>query len=172
MSGLLPRIQRVVGIGEMLVSRDPSEMLVTHSLGSCVGVTLFDPVVRAGGMLHAMLPVSRLDPAKAALAPCMFADTGVNLLLQALFDLGATRRNLLACMAGAACLMDHDDVFRIGERNQMIVRKLLWKNEILLAGEDVGGAVTRTMYLDMGSGDTLLKAFGKTWVLGSEHREG
>ena len=56
-----------VDISDMKVSTNPEEILVTYSLGSCVGVVLYDPVVRVGGMIHCMLPLSRIDPEKAAL---------------------------------------------------------------------------------------------------------
>lgn len=156
----------MIGIGEMLVSDDPGDLLVTYSLGSCIGLTLYDPVVRVGGLLHAMLPLSSIDPARAAENPALFADTGVASVLQALFDLGATRKDLIACAAGAANQMDRQDLFRIGERNYIVLRKLLWKNDILLSGEDVGGEVSRTLSLDVATGETLLKVFGKSWVLG------
>lgn len=160
------RRESVVGIGEMLVSSDPGDLLVTYSLGSCVGLTLHDPVAGVGGLLHAMLPLSTLDPERAAANAAMFTDTGVSALLQALFDRGARRKNLIACVAGASSLMDRSDLFRIGERNHIVLRKLLWKNGILISGEDVGGTASRTLYLDMATGETLLRVFGKSWVLG------
>lgn len=165
-------MERIVGIGEMCVSACREEKLITYSLGSCVGLTLFDPVRGVGGMLHAKLPVSRLDPERAAQNPALFADTGVSSLLSALFELGAKRRDLIACLAGATNMMDRQDLFRIGERNQMVVRKVLWKNDILIAAEDLGGTASRTMYLDMSSGETLLRVYGKTWTLGNGRKEG
>lgn len=164
------RREKVVGIGELLVSDDADDLLVTYSLGSCIGLTLFDPVTRVGGLLHAMLPLSSIDPERAAENPAMFADTGVSVLLQGLFDLGARRKDLIACAAGAANQMDRQDLFRIGERNYTVMRKLLWKNEILLFGEDVGGDASRTLSLDIATGETLLKVFGKAWVLGGTGR--
>jgi chemotaxis protein CheD len=159
--------ERVVGVGDLVVSDDPSELLVTYSLGSCIGLTLFDPVARVGGLLHAMLPLSSIDPGRASGNPAMFADTGVSTLLQALFDLGARRKDLIACAAGAANQMDRQDLFRIGERNYIVLRRLLWKNEILLSGEDIGGTASRNLYLDMATGETLLRVFGKAWMLGN-----
>ncbi len=150
----------VVGISELQVSRDPSVVLVTYSLGSCVGLSLHDPIARVGGLLHAMMPVSAADPVKAIERPAMYTDTGVAALLQALFDAGATRSNLVARVAGAASQMEQSSIFRIGERNYMVLRKLLWKNDILIAGEDVGGSASRTMYLEVGTGRTLIRKNG------------
>jgi chemotaxis protein CheD len=96
----------------------------------------------------------------------MFTDTGIAVLLQSLFDLGATRKDLVANVAGASQTMDRQRLFRIGERNYTVLRKLLWKNEILIAAEDVGGTSSRTMYLEMATGRTFIKSDGQTHVLG------
>lgn len=150
-----------VGISEMAVSTEPGETLITYSLGSCVGLSLYDTAARVGGLIHSMLPLSKIDPAKAALSPCMFVDTGIPALLQALFDRGAQRKTLVAKVAGGSHIMDDKGIFNIGERNCTVLRKLLWKNEILVSGEDVGGSVPRTMSLDMESGRTTLKMQGR-----------
>ena len=47
--------KQTVGVGDMKVSSDPGDTIVTFALGSCLGVTIYDPVTRVGGMLHAML---------------------------------------------------------------------------------------------------------------------
>lgn len=150
-----------VGISEMAVSADPEETLITYSLGSCVGLSLWDPQAGVGGLIHSMLPLSRIDPAKAQAAPCMFVDTGVPALLNALFDRGAQKRNLVAKVAGGSQIMDDKGIFNIGERNCMVLRKLLWKNDILVAGEDTGGTSPRTMTLSMGTGKTTLRIHGR-----------
>lgn len=153
-------LESVVGISDMRASADPTITLVTYSLGSCIGLSLYDPVAGVGGLLHAMMPVSTADPAKAAENPAMYTDTGVSALLQAVFDLGATRRNIIAKVAGAASQMDSACMFRIGERNYMVLRKVLWKNDILIASEVIGGSSSRTMYLEMATGRTLVRSNG------------
>lgn len=150
----------VIGISESAVSGNPQDVLITYSLGSCVGLTLHDAQSGVGGMLHAMMPLSSMDPRKAAEHPAMFTDTGVASLLQALFDLGAKRENIVAKVAGAAVQLDQSGLFRIGERNHMVLRRVLWKNDILLAAEDVGGSLSRTMVLQVGTGRTLVKSNG------------
>lgn len=151
----------VVGIGEMRVSNNPTDQIVTYSLGSCVGLSLYDPVAQVGGLIHCMLPLSKIDPVKAEKTPAMFADTGVPALIKAVFDLGATRANLVAKVAGASLLLDEKKLFKIGERNYTVLRKVLWKNNIMIASEDVGGQVARTMTVDMASGKTFIKSQGK-----------
>lgn len=147
-------------ISDYAVSADPAETLVTYSLGSCLGLALHDPVAGVAGLLHAMMPLSSANKDKAAENPAMYVDTGAQALLQKLFDQGASRANLTAKVAGAASQLDADGLFRIGERNYAVVRKVLWKNGILIAAEDVGGSVSRTLYLDVETGRTLIKSEG------------
>ena len=72
----------VVGVSDMKVSDDSDAVLVTYSLGSCIGIAVWDSVVRVGGLLHFMLPDSTIDPAKAKKNPHMFADSGIPALFK------------------------------------------------------------------------------------------
>jgi len=154
-------VNHTIGISEMKVSSRPEDILVTYSLGSCIGVSLYDPAIQVGGLIHCMLPLSKIDPPKAEANPCMFTDTGVALLLQAVFDMGAERKRLVAKVAGAASFLDEKEMFRIGERNYTVLRKILWKNDILIAAEDIGGTISRTMYLYIAGGQTVVKSGGR-----------
>jgi chemotaxis protein CheD len=145
----------------MKISDQPDDVLVTYSLGSCVGLALYDPVLRVGGMIHCMLPLSEIDPAKAQANPCMFTDTGVPALMTALLDMGAQKKRLIAKVAGAAKLLDEQGTFKIGERNYIVLRKILWKNDILIAAEDTGGNKTRTLSLHLDTGRTMVKSQGQ-----------
>ena len=53
-----------VGISEMAVSTNKQDVLVTYSLGSCVGVSFFDPVNNVGALIHCMLPTAIKDQVK------------------------------------------------------------------------------------------------------------
>ncbi len=150
-----------VGISDMTVTNDTGKVLITYSLGSCVGLTLHDSVAGVAGMIHCMLPLSKIDPEKAAQNPCMFVDTGVPKLLQDLYDMGATRKNLVAKVAGAGSPLGKNQVFKIGKRNYTVLRKVLWKNNILIKGENVGGSSARTMILNVMNGRTVVKMDGK-----------
>jgi len=145
----------------MKIARNPQDVIVTYSLGSCVGLTLFDPVAGVGGMIHCMLPLSKIDPEKARIKPYMFVDTGVASMLGELYALGAQRQNLIAKVAGAGSPLGREETFRIGQRNYTILRKFLWKNNILIEKEDVGGSKARTLYLYMADGRTTVKSEGK-----------
>lgn len=150
----------VVGIADMKFSNHPDDVLVTYSLGSCVGLVLYDPEACVGGMVHCMLPLSRTDPVQAKSNPAKFTDTGVSTLLQTIYDMGGRKDRLIAKVAGGGAARN-ENMFRIGERNYTVLRKILWKNDILLAGEDVGGNKPRTMYLHMTDGRTIIKSGGQ-----------
>ena len=155
----------VVGISEMMVSNRPEDVIITYSLGSCIGLVLYEPRLQIGGIIHCMLPLSKIDPARAIERPCMFTDTGVPQLLGALLDMGAEKRNLIAKVAGAASLLDNNGSFNIGERNQVVLRKILWKNQILIQAEETGGSKARTLSLQLDTGLTLLRSGGIEYEL-------
>ncbi len=158
-------VKLTVGISDMKTSCDPDDVILTHSLGSCIGLVLYDPELHIGGLIHCMLPLSELDPARAQVMPQMFTDTGVSLLIAELLGMGADKRRLVAKVAGAAKLLGGSNSFNIGERNQVVLRKILQKNEIPVAGEDTGGNKARTLFLHMDTGTTLLRSGGTEYEL-------
>lgn len=150
-----------VGVADMKVSNDPEATLVTYSLGSCIGIAVYDPTVRVGGILHYMLPDSSLDPAKAKVKPCMFADTGIAPLFKEAYRLGASKKNMRVIVAGGAQILDQQGFFNIGKRNYMAMRKIFWKNQVMVNHEEVGGNANRTVKLAIKDGTCLLKVSGK-----------
>ena len=150
--------RRVIGVADHAVSSKLDDLLITYALGSCIGLALWDPVAKVGGLIHCMLPLSRSDRAKAKANPCMYVDTGVVFLLRKLIEMGADKRRLIAKIAGASKIMDKGDMFRIGERNYTVMRKILWKNDILINSEDCGGSKPRTMALYVATGVTTIKS--------------
>ena len=147
----------VVGIADLAMTADPLAMLVTYALGSCIGVTIFDPVARVGGMLHLMLPQASLSAEKAKKCPCMFADTGVPLLFTKAYELGAKKERMIVCAAGGSESLADEGHFKIGSRNRTMLRKLFWKNNVLIAAEDTGGSHSRTMMLRLSDGLVTVK---------------
>ena len=150
----------VVGIGDMVVSREPRAMLETHSLGSCIAVAAFDARAGAVGLLHFQLPQAAKHPEKAEATPFMFGDSGITAMLSRMFELGATRKTLVIKLAGGAAVSGISGTFHIGQRNYMVAKKLLWKNGIFIAAEDVGGGGWRNMRLEAASGRTWIKDSG------------
>ncbi|MBX3373719.1 MAG: chemotaxis protein CheD [Phycisphaeraceae bacterium] len=158
-STILPEtrtVHRVVSVADLAVDDDPTVTLITYALGSCIGVTAYDPVARIGGMLHFMLPTAELNEEKAMAKPAMFADSGVPMLFHACYGLGARKERMIVCAAGGAEILS-DSQFRIGARNRTILRRLFWKNSVLISGEDTGGAMSRTMSLNLSDGSVIVR---------------
>jgi len=153
----------IVGVSDMKVSNDAEASLITYSLGSCIGVAIYDPIVRVGGLLHFMLPDSNLDKAKAERNPYMFADTGIPALFKSTYKLGAEKKRMRVVVVGGAQVLDQKGFFNIGKRNHIAARKIFWKNKVMVDYEDVGGNVNRTIRVDIGNGDIWVKVFGQEY---------
>ena len=150
-------VLQVVHQSEMVVTEDPEAVLVTYALGSCIGLTVYDPQSHMGGMIHCMLPLSRTDPEGAQKEPYRFADTATLALIQALMNRGASRTDLVACIAGGSTQFGMTGTYNVGARNLTVVRKVLWKNDIFVAGSHVGGTRPRSMFLHVFSGTTVVE---------------
>jgi chemotaxis protein CheD len=155
-----PKKNLVVGVADMVTSNDTGAKLVTYSLGSCLGVTIYDPVKKIGGLLHLMLPDSKIDAAKAASAPFMFVDTGVPRLFAAAYSLGADRSRLIIKVAGGAQLLDPHRTFNIGERNFVSLTGLIARNGLSISAHDVGGLSSRTLRFDLSNGEVSIQSPG------------
>lgn len=147
----MPKLM-TIDIADLKVSDEPDTVLVTYALGSCIAVILYDPIKRAGGMIHYMLPLSSASPDKAKASPAMFADTGIPILFGKMYELGCEKKNIIVKVAGGGALYDDKGMFNIGQRNYTVMRKIFWKNSIIISAEDVGGAKSRTakLFLDTG----------------------
>ena len=151
----------VVGVSDMKVSNDADSTLVTYSLGSCIGVAVYDTVARVGGVLHYMLPDSNLDTHKAKKNPYMFADSGIPPLFKSAYKLGAKKQRMKVVIAGGAQVLDQQGFFDIGKRNYMALRKIFWKNNVMIDYEDVGGNTNRTFKLSVNNGEIQVKISGQ-----------
>ena len=151
----------VVGIADLAVSNNPNVVLTTYSLGSCLGIAIFDPVVHVGGLLHLMLPDSTIDASKAASHPAMFVDSGVPALFRAAYELHAEKHRMLIYVAGGAQIMDNSGFFNIGKRNYEALAALLEKHGLCIQAEQVGGLVNRTLHLNLATGQVSLKISGE-----------
>lgn len=152
----------VVGIADMAVSNNPNVILTTYALGSCIGVAIYDPVSKVGGLLHAMLPDSTIDPGKAGKLPAMFIDSGIPALFRAAYQLHAEKHRVLIYVVGGAQIMDSSGFFNIGRRNFEAATAIFGQHGLQIRCEQVGGMVNRTVFLDMATGNVSLKVSGKT----------
>jgi chemotaxis protein CheD len=157
-------MQVVVGVADMKMSNQQNEVLVTHALGSCIGVAIYDPAAKVGGILHFMLPDSTLDTAKAQEHPHMFADTGLPLLFRECYRRGAQKSRLQVKVAGGSQVLGTREFFQIGRRNYAALRKIFLKNNVLIDNEDVGGTKARTLFLEIATGNVWIKVMGQNTI--------
>jgi len=151
----------IVGVSDMKVSNETGSSIVTYALGSCIGVAVHDPVAQVAGLLHFMLPDSSIDSMKAKNNPHMFADTGIPSLFKSAYKLGAKKQRMKVVIAGGAQVLDQAGFFNIGKRNYMALKKILWKNNVMIDHENVGGNSNRTIKLSIKDGTVWLKVSGK-----------
>ena len=152
---LTPPKTHILSIAEQKVVRAPDK-LSTLGLGSCVGLVLYGPSCKIGGMVHIMLPEAPKDVIDPNLAK--YADTAIPALLRRLVTAGAMPRRILAKLAGGAHMFNTSrnlDIMNVGERNVKMCKKLLFERSIPIMAEDTGGSCGRSIEFDCETG--LLK---------------
>jgi len=157
-------MKQIVGVADMKVSNSQADSIITYSLGSCIGLVIYDPVAKVGGILHYMLPESSIDKEKAALRPYMFADSGIPRLFKAAYRLGGVKQRMKIYVAGGAEILDQKGFFNIGKRNYMALKKMFFKNNVMINKQDVGGNINRTVRIEIATGDIYVKTSGSKEV--------
>jgi chemotaxis protein CheD len=150
----------VIGLAEMQVSADPSAVLTCLGLGSCIGLSAYDPFSKVGGMAHIVLPSSNgrtVEPSPK------YADTAVPLLLGEMERLGANRSRIVAKISGGAQMSvsaGAGALFKTGEKNIGATVKALKESGVRLAAAETGGTKGRTLRLFVGSGKVTVSSAG------------
>lgn len=150
-----------VGIADYKVSKAP-DTIISYGLGSCVGISLYDPQTKVGGLLHILLPDS--TQARAQEKAAKFADTGIPLLVKDVLAQGASKGRLIAKIAGGAQMFafaNASELMKVGTRNVEAVKAALKKEGIRITGEDTGANYGRTVQIDLETGVYTVKAIGK-----------
>jgi chemotaxis protein CheD len=133
-------------------------------LGSCIAIAVYDPVTKVGGLLHYLLPDSTIDAEKAQRNPFMFADTGIPELFHRAYRMGANKQRLIVTVAGGAQVMS-SEYFNIGKRNQLAAKKILWRAGVLVRHEETGGESSRTVRMELATGQIFLRTAGRFEVV-------
>jgi len=162
-----------VPMAGLRVTDQASARLSTSGLGSCVAVCMFDPVKRIGGVLHAMLPLSRADEGRTDDDSAMYADTGTVALRKAMVQSGARPDRLQAALiGGAGVIQPYDEegaAFRMGARNVAVARVMLMELTIPIVAEDTGGRFSRSIAFDLGGPRIHVRAAGNESTLEWKH---
>ncbi|BCA79098.1 chemotaxis protein CheD [Desulfuromonas sp. AOP6] len=158
----------VLGVGDYGASNNLGDSVKTYALGSCIAVVLMDPKTRTVGMVHVALPESRINPGKGVERPGYFADTGIPALLREMVKFGCDPRGrgMIVKLAGGAKIMDPNDTFNIGKRNELAIKKILWAHGMGAVAEDLGGNYSRTVSVSVDTGIITLSSPGRSnWTL-------
>jgi len=158
-------IQIVVSVSNFLVSDSPAVSLVTFSLGSCLGLTAFDPQARIGGLIHCLLPKGNPGSQKFQANPAMYVNIGVATMLRQLMKMGADKDRLVLKAAGCARLLNVTDNLDMGAKNYQALLEILKILGLSLAGQHLGGSIPRAMCLRMDSGKVSVTSSGNRWEI-------
>ena len=143
----------VIGIGEFAVSNRPGDVIVTHALGSCIAVCIFDPRAGVAGMLHFLLPEASINQDRARQQPGVFADTGIPLLFEAAYQYGLSKKRAMVTLVGGAEMTQAaGQGFSTGRRNVLAAKNVLWRAGVFVSGQETGGTDARTLYLSVADG--------------------
>lgn len=151
--------KQTIGIADMKLARTQGT-LVTYALGSCIGICLWDPLLKIGALVHIMLPINM---EKNRISPFKYADTGIRLTLTKMEQMGAKRARIVAKIAGGAKMFNvpgNGSLGNIGQRNIASVHQVLRLEGIRLVKEDVGGSAARTLFFDVATGEGTVKIYG------------
>ena len=150
-----------VGMADLKIAKAP-DLLTTLGLGSCIGLTLYDPVAKIGGLVHYMLPDSTKLKNNSNIAK--FGDTGIRELYKKMIEKGASPTRMVAKIAGGAKMFEVSglsSVGNVGERNAEEAKIILKELKVRLVAEDTGLNYGRTVVLDCENGNYIIKAVGK-----------
>ncbi len=150
-----------VGMADYKVGRAPA-ILISYGLGSCIGISLYDPQTKIGGLLHIMLPDS--SKSRSSENRNKFADTGVADMLDEMIKMGAVKSRILAKLAGGSQMFafaNATELMRVGLRNAAAAKEVLSRLSIPVVGEDTGGNYGRTVQIDLSDGVYKVKTIDK-----------
>jgi chemotaxis protein CheD len=156
--------QITVGIADMKFARQEGT-LITYALGSCIGISLYDPMIKLGALVHIMLPeVYGTGDGNVF----KYADTALTETFRKIEILGARKPRLVAKIAGGAKMFElqgNSTLGNIGARNIVSVKQILKNSGVRLAAEDVGENYARTMSVDISTGSVKIRTYGRAEIV-------
>jgi len=148
----------MIGIGGYAASKTPGVEIKTMALGSCVGVTFWEPSLKIAGMIHVAFPHGRPDSPRALRQPGYFANTGLPLIFKKLQLLGAHPNNLVIKMMGGANMLDPNNTFAIGIKNAESIKGILKDMGLRWQAEELGGDISRTVTIEVDTGIVTIQS--------------
>jgi len=151
-----------VGMADFKVAKE-NGILITVGLGSCVGIALYDPTTKIGGLAHIMLPDStRQKAAGTKINLAKYANSSIDQMLETMKALGANTSKIIAKIAGGAHMFKGaNGILKIGQENVAAVKKKLKEKKIYLKADDTGADYGRTVELDVTTGKYSIRSAGR-----------
>lgn len=149
-----------VGIADMKMTRREGS-LITYALGSCIGISFYDPDIKLAALLHIMLPECK-NPNEPQVFK--YADIGIRETLRKMAAFGGVKQRFICKIAGGAqmfAVQGTSSLSNIGERNIVSVRNILRSENIRLLRQEVGANYARTMLVDVPTGSVTIRTFGR-----------
>jgi chemotaxis protein CheD len=136
-----------------------NDMVLVTVLGSCVSACIRDSVRGIGGMNHFMLAESRDQGAVSASA--RYGAYAMEILINHLLKLGASRQNLEAKVFGGGHVLASLSSSNVGERNAAFVLDFLKTENIRVVAKDLLDVTPRKVYFFPYTGRALVKKLAK-----------
>ncbi|MDD5079273.1 MAG: chemotaxis protein CheD [Candidatus Omnitrophica bacterium] len=146
-----------VQMADMQFGQAPA-ILITRGLGSCLGITFYDPAQKIGAMAHAMLPDINIAKIKSNLN--RFVNSAIAAMLAEFEKRGCPKGRIVAKLFGGAHMfsfISSDSVLNVGQKNIDTALVVLKEHNIKIVGQEVGGTFGRTIELNLETGVVLVK---------------
>ncbi|GAB4445812.1 MAG: chemotaxis protein CheD [Anaerolineae bacterium] len=159
----MPGTVHSVSIGELVVSKNPEDSLVAYGLGSCVAVSMYDPVTKVAGMIHSLLPKAA-NANGGAKTPAKFVDEGIPRLVEAIQKAGGSKSRVIVYLCGGAQMLaapGFKNSLNIGERNVDTAESILRASGFRIQARSTGGNSGRTVRMQVATGELTVKTLGE-----------
>lgn len=141
-----------VNIAEVKIEHSPN-VLVTRGLGSCLGITVYDPLKKIGGMAHPMLP--DIEVAKVKFNPARFVNSAIRKMVEDLEKEGGLRSRFVAKLFGGAHMFSFisaDNILNVGQKNIDTAIEIFRELGIKVGAQETGGTFGRTVEFNLEDG--------------------
>lgn len=131
-----------------------SDHVIMTTLGSCIAVCMYDPVVRVGGMNHFLLPEEKGVERKNSY--CMrYGNNAMETLINEIMKRGGMKDRLIIKAFGAGNVLTIKA--NIGEKNQSFLEHYIANEKLELETSDLGGDYPRQVAFFPETGKALVK---------------
>ena len=151
---------RIVFPGEMYVSSNPEDILIAYDLVSTLGIGMYNFIEKFGGIAHISVPEHLIDSSEGFYS---YMEKSISSLLEKIDPKRARIHYGHICLVGGANRLDtikKSTHFNIGTRSIIAAREILNKHHLNILKEEVGGNLSRTFRVYIGSGKMTCRTIG------------